>query len=99
MRIESMKLGLAVVLGLCGSAATAQAGFTVDATFNSVSPSQSVTFTLASEGVSETTVGGAFNWTTVSGAPLGTFQTFCIELTQYIWYGGTFHYDLVPVAE
>jgi hypothetical protein len=91
---------LGVVLSFLLGSACAQAGPVVDAMLNSVTPGQIVTFSMKGAGINnEETLAGVFNWTAAAGNLSGQFKTFCIELTQDVWYGGTFHYDLVPVAE
>jgi hypothetical protein len=77
-----------------GWLATAAYATTVKATFNSVAPGESFSFTL--DGVDESTSAGVFNWTSVPGgmANLGSFDAFCIELTQDVNYGGTYVYNI-----
>ncbi|MCC7407315.1 MAG: hypothetical protein IT442_04540 [Phycisphaeraceae bacterium] len=52
---------------------------------------------------SMTVMAGVFNWTRVGGTeagmPTGQFHTVCIELDQYISFGGTYTYDLINVTD
>jgi hypothetical protein len=71
---------------------------TVNATFSTVSPGETFNYTL--DGTSESTSAGVFNWTSVAGGTnnFGSFDAFCIELTQTINYGGTYLYNIDPLA-
>lgn len=86
---------IASFLALAFVAGSAQAT-TVGATFNGVSPSVSISYSL-NGGASATTNAGRFNWTQNSGPALSStpnFVTFCIELNQGI-PGGVVQYSLV----
>jgi len=71
----------------------------VDATFNTVSPMMNVQFSVANLGITESTEAGLFNWTATSGGLSGNFKTCCIELNQYIGFGGNYQYNLVSLQD
>ncbi|MFT3686727.1 MAG: hypothetical protein QM783_17705 [Phycisphaerales bacterium] len=89
---------LSASAALCG---TAMAGFdTINCYFNGVGPGEGVSVSLNGNGIS--TTAGAFNWTRDGSNPgtlagyTGNFQTFCIDLTQYISNGGPYAYSTFP---
>jgi hypothetical protein len=92
---RSLRMLFLAAVVLAASATSVRAGF-ITATFNGVSPGDTVTFKL-NGGNSVSTSAGEFNWTYVSGTPLGTgstFKTFCIDLTHFITPGHTYTYNL-----
>lgn len=95
-------IGLAVSAAAF-SAATASAD-TIQATFNDITPGQGVNFTLGANNSS--TTAGVFNWTRTGGTYSGPgpsvgdpINSFCIELTQYISYGGSYTYNVVELKD
>lgn len=88
--------GIAIAI-TCGSALAVD---TVRATFNSVSPSVLCEFSTNSGGSWTGTLAGSMNWTRDNVTPgtyaglQGNFSSFCIEVTQYVAFGGTYTYDV-----
>jgi len=86
-----------LVAATCGSALAVD---TVRATFNSVTPSVYCEFSTNSGGSWTGTLAGSMNWTRDNVTPgtyaglQGNFSTFCIEVTQYVAFGGTYTYDV-----
>lgn len=87
-----------VVLAVIGG--QAMAVDTVRATFNSVSPSVGCQFSTDYGSSWTGTLAGSMNWTRDNVSPgtyaglQGNFSTFCIEVTQYVAFGGTYTYDV-----
>lgn len=78
----------------------------VNATFNSVSPSRSASFSTNSGSNYTGTVAGVFNFTGGSGdgldlAPIGNeqFVGFCIDLADEIRYNETWTWDVIDLAQ
>ncbi|MFG0329775.1 MAG: PEP-CTERM sorting domain-containing protein [Phycisphaerales bacterium] len=91
---------LAVVAGL-GAPAAAD---TIEVTFNSVSPNQSVRYSIDAGNSFDSTLGGTFNWTRTNGTytgggAVGDFSSFCIELTEFVSPTGSYTYDIVEVED
>ena len=83
-----------LVLGLLTSAASATTvlGDVLTLTFQNVSPVAGVDYSLNSGGVYKDTSAGVMNW-------VGGYETFCIQLEEYISGGQTVSYDVRDVAE
>lgn len=83
-------------------AAGASAGVdTLLATFNGVSPSSGVRYTINSGDDWSDTQGGVFNWTRNGGTYRTgeTFQTFCIELGENIAGNNQYAYEIVDLED
>lgn len=94
---------IALVSSTIFAAGTALAGVdSVNVYFNGVGPGEGVSVVFNGGGIS--TTAGAFNWTRDAGNPgtlagfAPTFQTFCIDLTEYISQGGPYAYSTFPAA-
>lgn len=90
-------LAAIAVCGLLAAPAVSHAGPVENATFLTVSPGQGVSGTLGGNGFG--TTGGVFQWNGNSGPIVGPFSAFCIELTQFIGFGGTYTYNVVPIGQ
>jgi hypothetical protein len=100
MKMRSMTT-LCVVLA-CGTLASmASAVDTVRATFNNVAPNATCEFSTDFGGTFKGTLAGGMNWTRDNMNPgtyaglQGDFQTFCIEVTQNVAFGGSYEYHVV----
>lgn len=92
---EFGRLAVLVAVGSLPLAGAARAG-TVTATLDGVSPSQIVGLSYNSQWLGNA-YAGALNWTgqQANGPGLdGSFTTFCIDLTQDVYIGGTYTYDV-----
>ncbi|MBX3379853.1 MAG: hypothetical protein KF805_07140 [Phycisphaeraceae bacterium] len=78
---------------------------TVRATFDSISPGVSCQFSTDYGSTWAGTLAGSMNWTRDNVTPgsyaglQGNFSTFCIEVTQYVAFGGTYTYDVTPTPD
>ncbi len=99
--MKSTIFGCAAAALICSTAAHADI---VEAQFDSVTPSQAVSYSLNGGASYSNTTGGMFNWTRLGGdyagmGAQGNFITFCIELSQHISYGGQYTYDVIDLDE
>lgn len=83
-----LSLGL---LTLAASATTAR-GDVLTLTFQNVSPGSSVDYSLNSGGVYKETTAGVMNW-------VGGYETFCVQLEEYVSGDNPVAYDVLDVAE
>lgn len=96
--MKTFKKMLAAVGSACLSVAlaTAAGAETVTLQFTNVDPGLGVDLKL--DGQKDSTLAGKFEWDYVSGSTIlgpSPITSFCIEIDQYISYGGVFTYDLI----
>lgn len=96
---SSRILAMLTILTVFGSAARVAQAEAVTLDFDGVSPYKDVKVKYGS-GYSKTTAtfrAGQMNWTnTVTG---DSIATFCIEITQFVYNGGVYTYDVVPMED
>ena len=83
-----LSLGL---LTLAASATTAR-GDVMTLTFQNVSPGADVTYSLDSNATTRSTTAGVMNW-------VGGYETFCVQLEEYVSGGNQYIYDVRDVAD
>lgn len=107
MRFSNRAVTVAFAGGLLALACGPLRADTIEAKFNSVANGGVLaTLTLNDQQGHTTTASGyvgEYLWTQTAGTPTlgngGSFATFCIEITQDINFGGSYGYDLIPVAD
>jgi hypothetical protein len=91
------------VVAVAGAASSAMAtGPDITATFNGIIPQVPITWSVNGGGISNPGAAGCFNWTKTGGTyggVSGTFDAFCLELTETVQEPNSYTYKVVsPVV-
>ncbi len=92
MKVMNKSRLLALGLLTLAASATTTRGDVMTLTFQNVSPGAGVSYSLDSGVSTRNTTAGVMNW-------LGGYETFCVQLEEYVSGGNTYTYDVRDVAE
>lgn len=92
MNLRDRKSGIAMSLIVAGASAAVAQGDVLTLTFQNVSPGAGVQYSLNSGGDFNGTTAGVMNW-------VGGYETFCIQLEEYISGGQQVTYNVLDVAD
>ncbi|MDC0429476.1 hypothetical protein OAL71_02750 [Phycisphaerales bacterium] len=92
MILRDQKYKTAAFLFMIGASACVARGDVMNLTFQNVSPGSNVTYSLDDGQTTRNTTAGVMNWD-------GGYETFCVQLEEYVSGGSTYIYDVVDVAE
>jgi hypothetical protein len=95
----SIVLGVATVATVAGSALAT--GPDITGTFNGIIPQVPITWSVTGGAFVNAGAAGCFNWTKTGGTyngVSGTFDAFCLELTETVQEPNSYTYKVVPLA-